>query len=106
MTPLKTYDIIKIEKKEGLKLKEKKVVARDVVYDRLAELLLKSGEKAITRYKEGLRLEVGDETCIVRVIQKKAAPTADLEVGLYELFEDGGLSYVDYRAKEEDSEVE
>lgn len=79
-------------------MEEKKVVARDVLYQELAELLINSDKKeTVTRYKEGLRLEVEGETCIIRVIQKKAAPTNDLIVGEYEKTEEGEVIFVDFR---------
>ncbi len=53
--------------------KVKKVEARDTVRNMLADLIMRGcGMDSISRTKEGLVVNVGEQDLIVRVIQKKS----------------------------------
>lgn len=84
--------------------KEKKVEIRDVVYQELATLMVQASTdgEAVFRYKEGLRVDNGEDTLIIRVIKKKSAPEISEKVGSYVLQEDGSVKYVESQEKDEE----
>ncbi len=78
--------------------KEKKVETRDIVYEQLAAAILaQSDEETVSRYKEGLRIDIDDVAHIVRVVKKKEEPKQEELLGGYAVAEDGKLTYTLYK---------
>ncbi len=81
--------------------KEQKVETRDILYEKLAgSIMEKEGVDKVSRYKEGLRVDIDGEPHIVRVVKKKAEPADDELNGSY-LVEDGKLVYRSKKVKKE-----
>lgn len=81
--------------------KQDKVETREVVYGKLAALMAKESEDVVDRYKEGLLMEEGGDTFIIRAIKKKNEPEAKDHIMTYEFDEEGNFLCTDLKEKDE-----